>query len=484
MSFDLLTEQWIPVLSLDGTTSEIGLLELYKNAHKYSEINLPNAMDEYALYRFLILFLEAAYRPSSSEDLLDILNEVSISTEVLSKYVELCKSEGVSFDIFDEKRPFLQSTPDPKYDTDKQIKSVASLDYSRSSGNNHVHFDHTMECDAVMTAKQAARALITLQVFCTAGLQGPSNVNGVPPLFWMIRGNNLLKTLILSMEIPTQSDDKSLELWRDTQTIVPDKKITKTSFWLGCLFPARRVRLIPESGVVKKVYLQKGLDFVGYDSWHDPHVAYYFSEKKGRGSIKPSLEKAPWRNIGTLSTDFLRQAPSVILQYQNELQFELKKNIINVSIYGVETNKASYLDTIKGSISLNTAITCDSEKCSVVAKAVQISEDFVKKLSKALSGMCSDEKDMRKNVIHSVEKTAYTLCGNEFERLLIPSLLSSDSTAGYKDILSEWTDITERIIWKQFEAFCAIVCDNADNMIKAETERKKLYYVLDKSKSK
>ena len=113
--------------------------------------------------------------------------------------MEKCKEKGVSFDIFDSKHPFLQAEPNVKYDLDKNIKSAAELDNTKASGNNSIHFDHTLENDAVLTPAEAFRGLLAAQIFCTAGLKGPSNVNGAPPLFFLPKGKNLFETLVLAM---------------------------------------------------------------------------------------------------------------------------------------------------------------------------------------------------------------------------------------------------------------------------------------------
>ena len=79
-------------------------------------------------------------------------------------------------------KKFIYSVPN---DLEKNIKSAAELDNTKASGNNPIHFDHTLEESVVFTPAAAVRGILSAQIFCTAGLKGPSNVNGAPPLFFL-----------------------------------------------------------------------------------------------------------------------------------------------------------------------------------------------------------------------------------------------------------------------------------------------------------
>ena len=100
----------------------------------------------------------------------------------------MCQDERVTFNLFDEERPFLQTAYRGKWD--QKPKPVTILDYTAPNGNNHIHFDHRRDQSAYTPGK-ALRMMLTAQIFCTAGVQGyPSNVNGAPPWFALIRGGS------------------------------------------------------------------------------------------------------------------------------------------------------------------------------------------------------------------------------------------------------------------------------------------------------
>ena len=125
MKFDITVGPWLPVKALSGDTKDVSLLEILEEAHQLKAIDGLNPMEEYSVLRFLSVFLTAVFRPETWEDKLELLDEGRFDMEKVRGYIEMCHAEGVSFDIFDEKRPFMQATPDSKYDQDKNLKSPA-----------------------------------------------------------------------------------------------------------------------------------------------------------------------------------------------------------------------------------------------------------------------------------------------------------------------------------------------------------------------
>ena len=154
-SFNVLDQAWIPVVRMDGQEELLGIRETLDCAHELREISSASPLEEYGLYRFLGLFLMDALRPESEEDIEDLLASGCFDRTAIEDYIALCQSEGVSFDLFDEERPFLQSKYDPAIDGEP--KPVSVLDFTRASGNNHTHFDHTYGINALHEAHPECR---------------------------------------------------------------------------------------------------------------------------------------------------------------------------------------------------------------------------------------------------------------------------------------------------------------------------------------
>ena len=190
-SFDVLQEPWIPVVTFEGETLEVGILDALLRSPEWKEIQDPSPMVEYSVYRFLIVFLMDALRPETPVDLEELLYAGQFDESAIQDYITLCHSEGVSFDLFDPNRPFMQTSVDKNWD--KQRKPVTTLDYTVPNGNNHIHFDHRRKHEVYVPGK-AMRMLLTAQIFCTSAAQGyPSNVNGAPPWFSLVQGGICLK---------------------------------------------------------------------------------------------------------------------------------------------------------------------------------------------------------------------------------------------------------------------------------------------------
>ena len=150
-SFDVLQEPWIPVVTFEGETLEMGILDAPLRSPEWKEIQDPSPMVEYSVYRFLIVFLMDALRPETPVDLEELLYAGQFDESAIQDYITLCHSEGVSFDLFDPNRPFMQTSVDKNWD--KRRKPVTTLDYTVPNGNNHIHFDHRRKHEVYVREK-------------------------------------------------------------------------------------------------------------------------------------------------------------------------------------------------------------------------------------------------------------------------------------------------------------------------------------------
>ena len=364
-SFDILRDPWIPVTDLNGKTIELGILDTLGRAHKLRAVNDVSPLVEYSVYRFLVVFLMDALRPGKVDVLEGMLDEGRFDMDAIRGYVERCKAEGVSFDLFDVERPFMQTKVDPRWD--KQTKPVDTLDYAVPSGNNHIHFDHKGKAEAYSAAK-AMRMLLAARQFCTSGAQGyPSNVNGAPPWFMIIQMDSLFATLVLNMVPVNQiriKFDNPPAVWRSTAEIEAKKQVPQTSWLYGMLFPTRRIHLNPEAdGRVKNIYLSQGMNYIDPETWLEPHAAYRVNDK-GRFNLKPSTAFAVWQNLIYFVDTQRNCAPQTLSNYAQIFD----EGLVNLTLYGVATNQASYLQTARRDLRLPVGIIgCDEAEKFIIA---------------------------------------------------------------------------------------------------------------------
>ncbi|MDO4516617.1 MAG: type I-E CRISPR-associated protein Cse1/CasA [Bacillota bacterium] len=450
-TFNVLTNPWIPTLDQDGITKELSLLETLERAHELQGIQAASPLVEYSVHRFLILFLMDMIRPEDESAIEDLLEEGQFDPDLLSDYIDQCNREGVSFDLFDEERPFLQ-TPYVKA-WDREAKPISTLDYTVPNGNNHIHFDHRRK-ESCYTPGKALRMLLAAQLFCTTGAQGyPSNVNGAPPWFALIQGENLFQTLVFGMigtdAIPVPFDTPPV-CWRNKEAVPPKEAVGKTSWLYGMLFPARRIHLLAdESGeTVSKVYFTQGLNYRETNTWTDPHVTYRIT-KNGRSNWKPNDDETIWRNLNNLVDG--QNAPQILSQRK---RLYVGSQEFHVVLYGVQTELGQmvYLRQQRHDLRLPVHLIGNEDAVKFISRYIALA----KRLGKALFQSLNQE-EVAKEIRLEAQQQFYGVC----ERKLW-SLLETISQEGC-DLNETYRQVVEELI--------QAAADHANQVLQNQTLR-------------
>ena len=413
VSFNVLNDAWIPVIGPGEKREMLGIRDLLRRAPELQEISSASPLEEYSLYRFLSVFLMDALRPETVFDLKKLLSDGVFDMSKIEQYIALCESEGVTFDLFDRFRPFMQSAYDEKWD--KEEKPVGYIDCFLPSGNNHMHFEHTKPALQSVTADKAARLLLVVQMFCTAMGGGyPSGVNASPPYFGVIKEKSLFETLVYTL-LPIEDIlipfDTPPVIWRSSEPVIPRNEIEQTSWLRGMLFPARRVSLIrPQSGTdVTKVYLSQGENFYNKTSWIDPFVSYRTLET-GRAPFRPKKEKPVWRSLYNIVDIPGNHASQLLTQYMQMTNAPY----VEITLYGVETNQASYVDVMRHDLRFRSDITGREPIISLVKRSVEAAERLGRKLARCFKDGDFLHQSMADAAVNSyyteVETQFWTLC--------------------------------------------------------------------------
>lgn len=381
MGFDVMREPWIDCELLRGGTRVFGIRDLLLQAHELKGLQILSPLQEYGVYRLLCVMVMDLYRPKGSDELIDRLGEGSFRAEDINKYLADCEKDGPCFDLFDEKRPFLQSAADAEVDDGDYVRPVALLLHDLPTGNNHVHFDHAFAADRTLRYADCAKALCAVSVFCTSGTQGPSSINGAPPYYVLIKGKNLFETLLLNCVsrdgIASERYCHPGPCYRDPQRCLPKEKVASVSLLEGMTFPARRVRLLDNGdGSVKQIIFREGLDFVGYASWRDPHVI--LSDKGS--SIKPSVGKDAWRNVASVFSGG-GEAPLTVTQYG---RLGRRDAMLAVVLYGASTKQAAYCTWSKDELLMPAVLVQNADKARELPKYIALADETASYLHKAL----------------------------------------------------------------------------------------------------
>ena len=409
-SFNVLDAPWIPVVAIDGKSELLGIRETLRRAPELTEISVVSPLEEFSVYRFLSVFLMDAFRPARTSAIRKLLKQGQFDMEQIEEYISLCESEGVSFDLFDEERPFMQSAYVKEWD--KEPKPISVIDCFLPSGNNHLHFEHGQAGARSVSVEKAVRLLLTLQQFCTAGAQGyPSGVNASPPYFGVVKGANLFETLVYTLlplqliEIPF---DEPPVIWRSDSAVTPKEPVGQTSWLRGMLFPARRVCLVPpkKNEGITEVYLSQGENFVNKETWTDPFATYRMLDT-GRAPLRPKEEKPVWRSMYEITGHAGRS--QLLQQYLNLAD----QSYAQITMYGVETNQASYLNIMRHDIRFRREITEQDALVELLKKMVVASE----RLSRKLRHCLRDDNSVPEAVANDAVGEFYGKCETKFWQL-------------------------------------------------------------------
>lgn len=367
VGFDVLNEPWIPVIALDGTSRELGILGVLLEAHRLSEVVCESPLETYAVQRFLIAFLMDAYRLPRAGDRRKLFESGCFDEKVISDYIELCRSEGVTFDLFDKERPFYQAVFDEQKDGGK-IKPISYLFHAAPSGINHIHFEHTSIEKA--SPSEAFLAMLALQTYTASGGRGYyRSLNQDPCWYVLLRGKNLFETLCLSMlskgECRELNYDPARHIWGETEKEKQDKQYVDVSLLDGLTFRSRRIALIRENDEsIRQVYYEQGELFQQQGRWLDPHVTYI----KGKDDYYPLVpipNKMIWRDVGafTFSNDDEYSRPASIIKSSANIIKENTPRII--MLFGIALNKpgkAKFVEWMSDQIRIPGELLFDEEK--------------------------------------------------------------------------------------------------------------------------
>ena len=469
MNYNVLTEPWIPARLLDGSIKEYGVLDLLENAHNLVEITdaMPNY--EFGMYRFLFVFLMDAYHPKRQRDIRVLLEKGAFDMDLIRRYVEECNQDGERFDLLDEVHPFLQQAEGWE---NAGEKSPANLNPVMPSGNNHVHFDHTLESKTILSLKEAAKALCAVNLFSTAGVQGyPSTPSGAPPLYSIVKGDNLFQTLLFGT-VPSnvfEQYDHPGPVWRFNENIVSKKKIASTSLLFGLQFPCRRIRIKSSDGQVSSILYEQGMNYDNYEAWIDPFVTY-MQGKQGRTNLKPNLDKENWRNLDAILN--MENGGAYVIRQANEIT---ENNVLKLVTYSAVTNQMNYLDLQRGEYIVPKQIV-DNKSCyDFMCNLLLITEEKGKKLSgnlfllqKALNRVDGATASERSRTMERY----YFRCRQAFFTKI--NSIDVNSTEEFKQMQESWVLLVESILWSEYNQFVDRLGGESSLYLKAEKIKQSL----------
>lgn len=453
--FNLITDNWIRATALDGSSREYGIKELLMNAHELISITDDSPLIEYAIYRFLFVFLMDAYQPKTVFAIRDLLSVGVFDEGTIDEYIDLCMSEEVSFDIFDKSNPFLQECIEDGISR----KSVAALNPIIPTGTSRTFFDHGLERTRKFTKAEAARALTSTTIFPRGGAGYYACISGEGLVFNILMGNNLFETLIYGM-LPKNNTylEYGKPYWRE-KGFVPKEKRVDTSLLFGLTFPIRQVNLLDEEDEISTIHFAPGMS-PSIEHWRDPYVAYIQGKDKMypmRASQDASTGalKSQWRNIATIAS---KNDGIQILNNAND------REDVRVVSYAIFVNNAIQ-NVLRSEFLLPLDIYSDESKNEQVQEAIQKCEEVASKLKKSMHASVNRGKTaVAESVIRDYIFRYYDQCEDMFNEQVAGKIdvdrwvadIGNVAIAFYNDFLDKYCNDSDRIAEgiKQRNALC------------------------------
>ena len=335
--YNLLDEPWIPVRLVDGTITDVGLLELLRRTTDIADLACELPTQSIAIQR---LILAIAYRVATPRDTRDWASQWDdgAPTEQMIEYLEQWRDR---FYLFGGRFPFMQVA-----DLRTAKDAVSGLEKLIADVPNGEQFFTTRHGRALacIPPSEAARWLVHAQAYDPSGIRsgavGDSQVKGgkgypIGPawcghlgLVWL-KGQDLDETLVLNL-IPASTAalrgvDSSTEWgacsWEvsepetsvrgDYSLLDPAGTPRELSIPRLLTWHSRRIRLVGDSSGVTGVVLAQGDKLAPQEMrLYEPQSLWRYStpqSKKFKTDVymprKFEAGRALWRNLpGTLPT--------------------------------------------------------------------------------------------------------------------------------------------------------------------------------------
>lgn len=311
--FNLIDEDWIPCISLDGNSVTYGIQNTLLRAHELREVCDDSPLVTVAIHRLLLAILYRAHGgPQNFADWKRLHASGAFNRQTVTDYLNKWRDR---FYLIADSYPFFQMA---QLET-KKAASVTRLATERASGNNATLFDHSGDDDeAEWLPAQTAKALIACQSFALGfGVCGAARIANedakLPHNFvdamalrgmniWL-QGMTLFDTLMINLSPTT---DHSLPPWeldnphahRDTLDGKDRKAVAAFGIVDRLTWQSRLVRLLPQDGSFSKMYFTQGRS--ADKSPGDPMKVYRTSKEEGISAVPLSSGKAAWRDAHSI----------------------------------------------------------------------------------------------------------------------------------------------------------------------------------------
>ena len=331
--FNLIDEPWICVRMPDCSVQEVGLRELFANAHHIMDLAGETKTQDFAILRLLLAVVHTVFSrygtnaeditPSEDPDLLiDQWEEIWKQGQFPMAPIERYLSEWHDrFWLFDEAYPFYQSRAvEGKSSPISTAKMIGTL---FESNNKQRLFSERFMQGRELTFSEAARWLLHLNCFDDIAAKKPT-----PKKTWVgklglvaLKGKNLFQTLMLNYVADQDIRHdvfQSTPSWEEKEPSVQFNRLISVPHNQAALLSlqSRRILLCRASDKVTGYFLSGG-DYFEDEELFDIETMTlwrgYQETKDGPYRFKPRRydpAKMIWREFGSIAVENETNSPS------------------------------------------------------------------------------------------------------------------------------------------------------------------------------
>ncbi len=356
MNYNLLVEQWIPVLMTDGKYARVGIRDALTQAGRIRQIAASNPMDRVAILRFLLALLYWCKGNPPDEG-----RAVSGDSFPADWFSRLDDNRDC-FNLLGEGKRFYQDR------AAQRDRAATDLIQETPTGNNFWHFRHSIDKQDGLCPACCAMGLLRLPLFSVSGLPNlKSGINGTPPVYVVPWGLSLLETLLANW-----SPSKLLGEPEWTQPDIRPTPDQEVPLLTGLTLLSRRVWLHdPEqagtcvgcgaerTALIRTCMFQSAGEQTN-DRWDDPHVIY--SDATPRRTLKaPDLTAA-----GKFRMD--RPWPDLLARLVEKGKFGPGDKPTSLLVVGFATDQAKSIDVWERTIGMPSTGTIQGTAASLIQR--------------------------------------------------------------------------------------------------------------------
>lgn len=470
ISFDLITEKWIPCQWINGDFEHLGLEDILTRSHEIKTLVTDLPMEKVSIFRLLLAILHRNFGPQSTNEWQDLWKRQKFNGQILGDYFENWRGR---FNLFDEKYPFYQTR-----EIDAVVRPLNGYSfhiavYHMASGNNATLFDHhTIDDDICLTPAEAARLIINAQSFAfgfRSYKDGPS-ARGVN---FLLIGSNLFQTLMLNFirydqENPFYIQEEDKPAWERENAFSPER--TKPDGYLDYLtWQSRKILLFPEENTnnVRSLQVDNGmkLDVSDEPFTKNPMMQYSRVEKPGRGAapyrpLKFQEGRSIWRDsTSIIETNLENNYPPKALNWVNELELDLPN--IRLNSIGISSDQGKVNFYLEENFVFPAVFLEKQELVGVLKTCLELAEAVRSKLWGSVNRMAeimlspdADREHGRKSAAADKQNLIEHIFAEDqfWARLEVPFYqLLNDMPVIRDDALKQWHDALQRSVWRSFE---------------------------------